>query len=760
MSLGRRQKDRGRAGRASAKHSDPVARQANSGLADAIMEQLSVKGVPLELEDVFGLLDAEHMKRQRAVVKRRDALERSGQIVRNRSGQYGLARKMDLVTGTVQGHRDGYGFLIPDEGEGDLFLSPRRMRELMHGDRVIARVVGLDDRGRKEGAVVEVLERAVVRVVGRFWREGGTAFVRPEHVRMHQDVLIPAGKAGAARHGDMVVVDITEPPSRHHPPLGNVVEALGDGLAPGMETEVAIRTYEIPNEFSSAALAQAEGLSGGIPALTDDERKDIRSLPLVTIDGIDAKDFDDAVHCVATKSGWKLTVAIADVSAYVRAGDALDKDAQRRGTSVYFPQRVVPMLPEVLSNGLCSLRPHEDRLCLVCEMSIGRDGRIRRSRFFSGVMRSRARLTYDEVAKVLVDKDQRVRDRLGDLAAELDALFEVYKALRTAREARGALDLDSSESSLSFDAQGKVTAIVPLERNAAHCLIEECMIAANVATARFLERHRLISLFRIHDGPDKDKLADLRAMLRELGLTLGGGAEPRPVHYAALIDTVRGKPESPVVQLALLRSLTQAVYSPANAGHFGLGLQRYMHFTSPIRRYPDLVVHRAIKQALRGGRRNIYPYGAGELEALGKHCSMTERRAEDATRDVVYRLKCEFLAEREGEVFSGVISGVTGFGLFVTLSGADVSGLVHVSALGSDYFHFDPASQQLRGEHSGKVFKLGDPLEVRVHSVSPQDRRIDLELVDSDRSRPYANRPRTSRRSHGRAGRRSVGARR
>ena len=723
-------------------------RSRRGGLPDAIISALVARGTPISLEDLFEALSAVEVRHRRAIVKRLESMERAGQVVRNRRGEYGLAHKMDLVTGRVHAHRDGYGFLLPEEGTGDLFLSPPQMRALMHGDRIIARVVGVDQRGRREGALVEVLERGVVQVVGRFWREGDAAFVRPDHARLHQDVLVTPGDEGGAVHGDLVVVDITEPPRKQRPPLGKIVEVLGAQLAPGMAIEVALRTYAIPREFSAPALAEAAKLGEKLSNARRSGREDLRDLPLVTIDGADAMDFDDAVHCVPTPAGWRLTVAIADVSSYVVPGSALDQDAQTRGTSVYFPEHVVPMLPEGLSNGLCSLRPGEDRLCLACEMLIGQDGTIRRSRFTEAVMRSHARLTYDEVAAVLVGRDADARERLAPVVGHLEALHEVYGALRDARERRGALDLDSTESRLRFDDDGNVTAIETVLRNDAHRLIEECMVAANVAAARFLERHRVHALFRIHDGPNAEKLSDLRAMLKEFGLTLGGGLKPTPKDYAKLLERLSGKPEAPLIQVALLRSLTQAVYSPANTGHFGLGLDRYMHFTSPIRRYPDLLVHRAIRHVLsrrkptagalaaeraRGAakrtRRSPYPYQRDDLTKLGEHCSMTERRAEDATRDVVYRLKSEYLSGRVGEEFAGVVSGVAPYGVFVTLTDVDIAGLVHVSELGADYFHFDPVAQRLSGERSGRVFKAGDDLRVRVVRVEPEDRKIDLQLV-------------------------------
>ena len=728
-----------------------------------IIEALSKVRAPSSWSGLSEALGVDGPRDERALARNLDKMERTGQVVRNRRGQYGLAQKMDLVPGRVQAHRDSFGFLIPDNGESDLYLSQRQMRALLNGDRIVARVVGVDSRGRREGAVVEVLERSNTQIVGRFWQETGVAFVRPDHVRIHQDVLVPPGQEGSATHGEMVVVRITEQPTKHHQPVGEVEEVLGDRLAPGMEIDIALRAYDIPHEFPKAVLTAAKRCGREVPAALRDDRVDLRDLPLVTIDGLDAKDFDDAVHCAPTRSGWRLTVAIADVSSYVPPGSALDQEALRRGTSVYFPERVVPMLPEALSNGLCSLRPDEDRLCLVCEMLVARDGSITRSRFFAGLMRSHARLTYDEVAKVLVDRDAQTRARLSALVPHLEALYAAYDALRIGREERGALELDSTDSRFVFNLDGKVSQIVPVTRNDAHRIIEECMISANVATARFLERHRMPALFRVHDRPSPDKLSDLRALVGELGLKLDGGDNPSPKDYTALIAACAGRPESPIVQMAVLRSMKQAVYTPANLGHFGLALERYMHFTSPIRRYPDLLVHRAIKHVLAKAKRDTYPYDGAQMLMLGERTSMTERRAEDATRDVVHRLKCEFMLDRVGEDFDGVVSGVTAFGLFVSLEGIDVSGLVHISALGRDYFHFDSAANQLSGENTGTVYRCGDRLPVRVVRVDIDSRKIDLEPQEPSGGpprRPHGNRggPKDQRRGPG--GRKSQRSRR
>jgi ribonuclease R len=696
-----------------------------------LVKTLESRGRPMSASDLSTALDVESARDIVALTKRLRAMERDGQIIRNRRGDYGLVRKMDLVRGRVIAHRDGFGFVVPDEGGEDLFLSPREMRGLMHGDRAVARVTDVDRQGRRQGALVEVLERNTHRVVGRYRRDSGVGFVAPDNRRLHHDIMIPDSATGTAGHGQVVVAEIVEQPTKRSQPIGHIVEVMGDHMAPGMEIDVAIRAHELPFEWPQAVVVEAQALPAQVAPSAWEGRTDLRNMALVTIDGADARDFDDAVFCSPSPSGWKLTVAIADVAAYVKPGSPLDGEARLRGTSVYFPQRVLPMLPEKLSNGLCSLRPDEDRLCMVCEMHVSHDGEIKRSRFFEAVMRSRARLTYDEVAAAVVDRDGDVRNRLSGVVAHLDELYAMYGALKGARERRGAIDFDTQEARIVFGADKKIENIETETRTDAHRLIEECMIAANVATARFLERHRIPVLYRVHDRPTADRIADLREFLTEVGLKLAGGAQPEARHFAALLERSADRADAELIQTVLLRSLAQAVYSPRNIGHFGLGLESYAHFTSPIRRYPDLLVHRAIKHLINKQTADSFEYDADTMVSLGANTSMTERRAEEATRDAVSWLKCEFMLDRIGEQFDGTIMGVTSFGLFVTLDGIHVEGLIHVSALGSDYFHYDPAGHRLTGEHSGVVYRLADRVRVRVHRVDLDERKIDLELVDS-----------------------------
>ena len=694
---------------------------------EALVRTLSEEGVPMDLNSVaaaFGLSEPDEL---RALSRRLFAMQRDGQVTRNREQGYAPAGRVDLVQGTVHGHADGHGFLAPDEGGERIYLARRQMRSLMHGDRALVRPFVRRRDARVEGAVVEVLERGCREVVGRFWRESGVAFVRPDDPRLHQDLLVPADAHAGARSGQMVVATLVEAPTTRSPPIGRVKEVLGEHEAPGMEVHIAIRRHALPEQWPDEVIAEAARFEAEVAEGDKASRWDLRALPLVTIDGEDARDFDDAVYCAPTPKGWRLIVAIADVAHYVRTGTALDREARRRGTSVYFPGRVLPMLPEALSNGLCSLRPEEDRLCVACEMFIDRDGRILRSRFREALMRSQTRLVYEEVADLLGARGAGAASGFGVAPEHLRHLHALFGVLHRARCRRGALDLDTAESRVLLDEAGEVVAIEARRRTDAHRLIEECMIAANVAAARFLARHQRRFLYRVHEGPTNEKAEELRAFLAPLKLRLGGGERPRPQDYARLIEEIRSRPDAALVHTVLLRSLAQAVYTPVNAGHFGLALAGYSHFTSPIRRYPDLIAHRAIKEVLQSVPDSGSPHVPGAMRALGEHTSMTERRAEDATREVEFRLKCRFMQGRVGEVHHGQVSGVTGFGLFVTLEDFGVDGLVHVSALGGDYFHHDPARHEMRGERSDRVFRLGDRLKVVVSRVDPGEGKIDLE---------------------------------
>ncbi len=707
-----------------------------------IMALLEKQGKLMTRAQITEALGLENEEQIEALRRRLRAMERDGQVIRNRKGGYGLVSKMDLVCGRVIGHPDGFGFLVPDEGGDDLFLNAREMRGVFHGDRVMARVAGIDRRGRREGSIVEVLERNTHTVVGRYFTEGGAGFVVPDNKRLVQDILVAGEEGLQATEGQIVTVEIIEQPTKRTRPLGRIVEVLGEHMAPGMEIEIAIRSHGLPRSWPPQVEREIAVFEEEVPEEAKEGREDLRHLPLVTIDGEDARDFDDAVFCRSHGNGWKLLVAIADVSSYVIPGMALDEEARERGTSVYFPERVIPMLPEVLSNGLCSLNPEVDRLCMACELSIDADGEVTGYRFFEGVMRSHARLTYTEVAAMLVEKDETVRSRYSELLPHLEQLYALFQTLRKQRERRGAMDFITTETRIVFGPGRKIEQIVPLERNEAHMLIEECMVAANVAAADFLLRHKIPVLYRVHEGPTAEKLEALREFLGELGLQLEGGEKPRAWHFAKLLREIKDRPDAHLIQTVLLRSMQQAIYTPDNAGHFGLAYDAYTHFTSPIRRYPDLIVHRAIRHILAKRKVHEWSWSPEEMALLGEHCSMTERRADEATRDAVDWLKCEYMMDRVGEVFDGVISSVTGFGLFVELEQVHVEGLVHVTALGNDYFHFDPARHRLTGEHTRKRYRLGDRIRVKVVRVDLDERKIDFELAEPETSKPKRRRRR------------------
>jgi|KBSMisStandDraft_5_1062788.scaffolds.fasta_scaffold17935_2 ribonuclease R len=666
--------------------------------------------------------------------RRLAAMERDGQVVRNRRGLLIVADKAGLIRGKVIGHADGFGFLKPEDGSDDLFLSPKQMHKVLHGDVVLARVVGVDRRGRLEGGIIEVLERANRKIVGRLYVEHGVAFVVAENKRINQDILIQPDALGGAKEGQVVVAEVLEQPSKHAEPIGRVIEVLGNYADPGMEIEIALRKHDLPHEFSPQALAHARKLPTTVAAKDIKGRRDLRELAFATIDGETARDFDDAVYCEPMKAkkggpkGFRLWVAIADVSHYVKPADPLDLEAYERGNSVYFPRRVIPMLPEELSNELCSLKPDVDRLVMVCEMEVSAGGVVRHYEFYNGVIHSHARLTYTRVA-ALVEGGEPDPPVPQDVVPNIENLYAVFKALLGARQKRGAIDFDSAETRMIFDDNGKIERIVRVERNDAHRLIEECMLAANVCASEYLATNEQPTLYRVHEGPTPEKLEALRQMLKDFGLTLGGGDEPQAKDYAELLARIKDKPFSGMLQMVMLRSLAQAVYTPENVGHFGLAYEAYAHFTSPIRRYPDLLVHRGIKGVLAGRR-----YAAGDLDAIGRHCSETERRADEATRDVEAWLKSYFMQDHVGDEFDGTISGVTSFGLFVTLDELYVDGLVHVSDLGQDYFQFDAQRHLLRGERSGVRYQLGGRVRVKVVRVNLEQAKIDFVLVEAPRA--------------------------
>ena len=705
-----------------------------------ILSVIRDNNAPMNRDEILTVLSIRNEDQVEAMRRRLRAMENDGQLVFTKRKRYALPEKLDLFKGTVVGHREGFGFLQVDGKKDDLFIPNHQMQKVMHGDFVLAQPAGLDRRGRREVRIVRVLESRKKQIVGRFFLENGFSYVVPDDSRIGRDILVPNEHRNGARMGQVVVVELQERSASFNQPIGVITEILGDNMAKGMEVEIALRNHDIPHKFPSAVEKYVKKFTEEVPEEAKKDRVDLRNLPLVTIDGEDARDFDDAVYCEKHGKGWKLWVAIADVSYYVRLRSALDVEAHNRGNSVYFPNRVVPMLPEILSNGLCSLNPQVDRLCMVCEMQISAKGKLTDYRFYEAVMNSHARLTYTKVAKML-EGDEELRACYSTLVPHLEDLYKLYQALLGARHQRGAIDFETIETKFIFNAMGRIERIEPVVRNNAHKIIEECMILANIAAANFMEKHKEPALYRIHATPSEEKLTSFRTFLNEFGLTLEGGLKPTTKDYAALLEKVKERPDHELIQTMLLRSLSQAVYHADNIGHFGLALEEYAHFTSPIRRYPDLTLHRGIKYLLakeQGAKRKTtdtggYHYSFDEMDLLGNHCSMTERRADDATREVADWLKCEYMQDHVGSEFSGVISSVTGFGLFVRLDDLFIDGLVHISTLENDYYQFDAAKQRLIGENSGMQYRLGDKVRIKVEAVHLENKMVDFSLMGSER---------------------------
>ncbi|WP_257264375.1 ribonuclease R [Endozoicomonas sp. ONNA2] len=712
-----------------------------------IMKYLEQRGAPVSHRALCGELGINDEEQQEALMFRLKAMIRDGQLLQNRKNAFALISKLNLIKGVVQGNKEGFGFLIPDGGGEDLYLSPREMRQLFDGDRAVVRESGVDHRGRREGQLVEVLERNTTQVVGRYYTESGAAFMVPENPRISREIIVQPGPL-MPTEGQYILLEITRQPGRRSMPMGIIKEILGDRADAGMEVEVAVRTHNIPHEWPEAVEKQCKGLTAEVAESDKQFRVDLRTTPFVTIDGEDARDFDDAVYCELKKGGgWRLFVAIADVSHYVKPGSALDKEAANRGTSVYFPGHVIPMLPEVLSNGLCSLNPQVDRLAMVCEMTISGKGKISGYKFYESVIRSHARLTYTKVWDMLSpgDEGRALRKQYQPLVPHLEQLYSLFKTLVSVRSERGTIDFDTVETRIIFGRHRKIEQIVPRERNDAHKLIEECMLCANVCAAKFLEKHTIPGLYRVHEGPTPEKKLNLNSFLGSLGLALAS-RKITPRDIQSLLLMVKDRPDYHVIQTVVLRSMSQAVYSGDNQGHFGLAFKAYAHFTSPIRRYPDLLVHRAIRHIIRSGipsrhvvrvgaspipEKRIYPYNANDIQALGEHCSATERRADLATRDAMDWLKCDYMQQHIGQTFSGIVSSVTGFGLFVELKDVYVEGLVHVTSLPDDYYIYDNVHHCMRGERTGRQFGLGDELEVMVSKVDLDDKKIDFELLSA-----------------------------
>ncbi len=737
-----------------------------------ILSVLAEVSAPIDHPSLCEQLDLHSEVEQEALRRRLIAMARDGQLISNRRGRYGLADRMELIKGRVQGNRDGAGYFIPNDGSEDLYLPPAEMQKVFDGDVVLARFAGIGSRGRREGMIAEILQRNFTQVVGRYYSDSGIGILVPANRRITHEILVPDREKRDARDGQFVVGEITAYPSPRKQPMARIVEILGDTTTPGLEIDIAVRSYGLPHQWPDEVSRQADEIEDSVNPEELQHRHDLRHLPFVTIDGEDAKDFDDAVYAEAQGDGWRLMVAIADVSHYVKVTTPLDEEAVERGNSVYFPGHVIPMLPESLSNGICSLKPEEDRLVMVCELTIAANGKVTDYRFLEGVIHSHARLTYTEVADLLEPAEAeiglrlqaRLQKRHESLVDHLQTLYGLYQQLREARERAGALDFDTTETRIVFGEDRRIKEIVPVVRTCAHRLVEECMLCANVAAARLLQDSGLPVLYRVHAGPGSEKLEALRDYLAEMGLFLGGGDKPSSADYQALLTAVAERPDAHLLHTMVIRSMMQAVYQPENIGHFGLGFAVYTHFTSPIRRYPDLLVHRAIRLLLRSRKKNahlvkiaaagkldkaqIYPYSARDMEQLGESCSVSERRADAASYEVVDWLKCEYMQSRVGDEFDGTVASVTGFGLFVELDGIYIEGLVHITALDNDYYHFDAISHVLTGERTGKRYHMGDSVRVQVAAVSLDERKIDLVMVGASPGRQRATR--TDSRKRGR----------
>ena len=713
------------------KYDSPIASR------ELILDYLTQEAKPASLEKIANAVSIKSDEQKEALHRRLRAMERDGQVVYTRRKCYALPEKFDMVKGSVIAHRDGYGFLRVEGKPEDYFLSHEQMKKVLQGDVILAQPINSQYRGKTEARVVRILEPRTNQIVGRYFIEQGVGFVVPDDSRLNFDILIAGKPNRTVRMGSVVVVELQQRPERRQKAVGVIKEVLGEIMGTNLAIDISLRNHEIPYEFPKVVEKEASKFSEQVPESAKKGRKDLRELPLVTIDGEDARDFDDAVYCQKNRGGgYRLWVAIADVSYYVRPTKGLDKEACLRGTSVYFPSRVVPMLPEVLSNGLCSLNPQVDRLCLVCEMTVSNKGRLTGYQFYEAVMNSHARLTYTKVAKIL-EGDKELREHYRELVPHLENLYGLYKVLDNARVARGAIGFESEEPKFIFNADKRIESIELVQRNDAHKIIEECMILANVAAAKLVINAEIPSLFRVHDRPDEDRMNNLRSILSELGLSLGGGNNPKPKDIAKLMVEVEARPDHEMLQTVILRSMKQAIYDPENRGHFGLALEEYAHFTSPIRRYPDLLLHRAIKWVLadqqhKTSKTGGHRYSTSEMLYFGEHCSMTERRADEAVRDVVDWLKCDYMQDHVGEVFNGTILSVVNFGFFVRLDDLFIDGLVHVSSLENDYYIYDASRNRLIGENTRFTYRLGDKVQVKVENVNPEERKIDFSLVDSD----------------------------
>ena len=690
---------------------------------ELILDVMNKHGVPLKKNELSKLLDIAKDE-EIFFEKRLNAMARQGQIMINRKDVLCVAKKINLIPGRVLGHHDGFGFLIAEDSSSpDIFLSPKEMSKVFNNDRVMVQVTGIDKRGRQEGIIVEVLERANAILVGRVIQNHGVTIVSAEDKRITQDIIVPYNEDMNAKPGQVVEVVITVQPNFRVKPMGKIIKILGSYADSGIEIEIALRKYHLPYEFPKEALHEAEKFNDAVLSKDHKQHRDLTKMNFVTIDGETAKDFDDAVFAEPLEDNIRLLVAIADVSSYVRMNSALDQEALNRGNSIYFPRRVIPMLPEKLSNGLCSLNPKVNRLTMVCDMLVNSEGQVINYQFYPAIINSKARLTYTIVNEILFDHKPELVKEYKALSVDLENLKNVYDHLLGNRTKRGAIEFDSVETNIVFDENGKINYIHPVKRNEAHRIIEECMLAANVSAANFLLKDEEMGIFRNHESPKDEKLENLRTFISEFGLYMDGGDKPSPKDFTELLKKIETRPDSHLLQTIVLRSMQQAVYSNTNKGHFGLSYDAYTHFTSPIRRYPDLMVHRAIKHKILKEK-----FEAKGLSTIAEHCSVTERRADEASRDVQDWLKCYFMQDKIGQVFNGTISSVTGFGLFVDLDDIYIEALVHVTELGNDYYTYDKNKHAMIGERTKKIYRLGDRIKVKVMRVDMDSSRIDLSL--------------------------------
>tara|TARA_R110002110_G_scaffold400317_1_gene616620 strand:+ start:36013 stop:38277 length:2265 start_codon:yes stop_codon:yes gene_type:complete len=664
--------------------------------------------------------------------RRLKAMIRDGQLVKLRTGFVPVESEEELE-GELHFFKEREVYCITD-AQRKIPLLPGTLRGCFEGDRVKVKVRNIADSDESFGRIIEIVEAQEKTVVGRFYKERNIYRVVPLEKNIFQHITIPKDQTGKAKTDDIVVVKLSRDVQEqaYEGFVGQVLEVLGDYASPGIEIDMAIKKFNIPNTWPKAVEKLSNEFPKKITPQSKRNREDLIDVPFITIDGEDAKDFDDAVYCQPTKTGWKVSVAIADVGHYVKPNTPLDKEAKRRGNSTYFPNRVVPMLPEGLSNQLCSLKPDEERLTLVCHMTVSKDGKVTRSKFTKAVIKSHARLTYNKVAKIY-DGDVKLTEQYADVLPNIMALREAYEVLSAQRRKRGALDLETVDNLILFNDDGKIDKIIPVYRNDAHKVIEECMLAANVCAARLILRHKKPGLFRVHDDPPAKKLTQLKAFLSELGMSLKGNQDkPEASAYADILYQAKERPDRHVIETMVLRSLSQAQYREKNVGHFGLAYPQYVHFTSPIRRYPDLIIHRIIAAIIAEKEKDIYSMEA--LEELGEKLSVTERRSDDASRDATFALKCHYMQDKVGEDFEGVVSGVTAFGLFIELKDIYIEGLIHVSQLGHEYFHYDPVKHLMIGEHSRQTYQLGQEVKVKVVRVDMEDKKIDFELLDKGKA--------------------------